>query len=687
MVAIAEYLIGIDIEENTPVVLQALPQWVCWRYDNVKGRQTKVPYDPNQTFDRAKSNEPATWGTFDQALARYRKDGRFDGIAFNFSDDDPYAGIDLDDCLDPDTQQFTWGKDIVDAFASYTEISPSGTGVKIFIRGKLPPEARHVIKNMGDNGEGQLELYDTKRYFIVTGRKLFDAPSTINDCQETLTSLCHHYWPPTPEPMQASEPASDAKETAGIIVPPPHTDNRFNRCLAAMLAMTVQDQNDGSFRLYAAACRCIEHDLTDMEALVCLHAYMVQRPFPVLYDDKAILKRLRDAERDVKRGSALDVDVDLSELMRGLLSTDTESKPQFLSVRQMMEQYPELRPPIIHGLLREGETMNIIAAPKAGKSWLATDLAMSVATGQSWLNEFPTERGDVLILDNELHGETSAYRLPQVAKARGIDLSHIADTMFIENMRGSLQDVLSLRSYFAKITPGRFKLIILDAFYRFMPADMDENDNGTMARLFNTIDSYAQDMQAAFVLIHHTTKGSQTGKAVTDVGAGAGAQSRASDTHLVLREHEEPGAMVLDAAVRSWPPIKPICLKREFPIWNPAPELDASNLVTSRSRKKKTKVVEAEPKVQWTPSLFAERLINPMPRLRDEILLEAQILGVSEAKAKKLLGAAEGQGMIHRWQFGANQKVQFATIPQPQYPDEHDTSDTSKPKQDASVCV
>jgi hypothetical protein len=668
MVAIAEYLIGIDIEENTPAVLQTLPQWVCWRYDNVKGRQTKVPYDPNQTFARAKSNEPATWGTFDQALARYRKDGRFDGIAFNFSDDDPYAGIDLDDCLDPDTQQFTWGQDIVDAFASYTEISPSGTGVKIFIRGKLPPEARHVVKNMGANGEGQLELYDTKRFFIVTGRKLFDAPSTINDCQETLTSLCHHYWPPTTEAPSSDELSVTSKDKTEITTSPPHTDNRFNRCLAAMLAMTVQDQNDGSFRLYAAACRCVEHDLTDMESLVCLHAYMVQRPFPVLYDDKAILKRLRDAERDVKRGDALDADVDLSELIRGLLSTDTESKPQFLSVRQMMERYPELRPPIIHGLLREGETMNIIAAPKAGKSWLATDLAMSVATGQSWLNEFPTERGDVLILDNELHGETSAYRLPQVAKARGIDLSHIADTMFIENMRGSLQDVLSLRSYFAKIPPGRFKLIILDAFYRFMPADMDENDNGTMARLFNTIDSYAQDMQAAFVLIHHTTKGSQTGKAVTDVGAGAGAQSRASDTHLVLREHDEPGVMVLDAAVRSWPPIKPICLRREFPIWNPDPELDASNLARAQSRRKKAKAVEAEPKAEWTMQRVVDHFVTCEPMERDLILVQAMEAGLSKNRAKMLLAAAEAKGLIHPWAYGANRKVKLATIKPPENP-------------------
>jgi len=677
MVAIADYVDHtVEIVQNAPPALRALPQWVCWRYETVRGRDTKVPYDPNEPFARARSNEPATWSTFERALERFRKDGRFCGLAFNFSEDDPFAGIDLDDCLDPLSGEFIWGRDVVEAFGSYTEVSPSGRGVKTFIRGRMPSDARHVVKQMGPTGNGVLEVYDQRRFFIVTGRVLPGVPKAVRDCQEQLTALCNRHWPPRKALMPAKETITETTKSIPNHATPvaARADNRFNRCLAAMLTLNVADHSDGSFRMFSAACRCVEHDLSDTEAITCLRAYAVQRPFPVPYSDDDLLKRVRDAERATERGAALKNEADIGQLVRGLLACGDDGEPQYLSARQLIDRYPQMRPPVIHGLLREGETMNVIAAPKAGKSWLVTDLAMAVATGRKWLNIYDTQPGDVLILDNELHGETSASRLPQVASARRIDLSLIADTVFVDNMRGKLRDVLNLRPYFTRIEPGRFKVVVLDAFYRFMPADTDENDNGMMAQVYNAIDSYAHDMKAAFVLVHHTTKGGQAGKAVTDVGAGAGAQSRASDAHLVLREHAETDVMVLDAAVRSWPPIEPICLRREFPVWNPAPELDPADLARPTRSRKKSDNTPTEPKVEWTPQMFVERFIGEQPQLRDEILLAAKEAGMSEAKAKKMLGVAEGQALAYRWRFGANQKVRFATAPQP---DKQDGSDES----------
>ena len=191
-----------------------------------------------------------------------------------------------------------------------------------------------------------------------------------------------------------------------------------------------------------------------------------------------------------------------------------------LSLGELTERYQELRRPIIHGLLRQGETMNIISSPKVGKSWLVIDMALAVAAQKAWLESFPTERGCVLIIDNELHSETSANRIPKVAAARNIDLWEVQSRLFVQNLRGQLQDIFSLGEYFRSLEPGRFQLVILDAMYRFMPADTDENDNGSMARVFNTLDRYADVLGCCFVLIHHTSKGNQSGKAITDVGGG-----------------------------------------------------------------------------------------------------------------------------------------------------------------------
>ena len=249
--------------------------------------------------------------------------------------------------------------------------------------------------------------------------------------------------------------------------------------------------------------------------------------------------------------------------------------------------HPHLRRPIIDGLLREGETINVIASPKVGKSWAVCDLALSISTGRDWLGMFPVEAGRVLILDNELHPETIAHRVQRVAEARGIPVDDFAENLDVCSLRGRLADVYDLGGrLFEAIPAGTYSLVVVDAFYRAIPAGTDENSNGGIAQVYNAIDHYAMQLGCGFVLIHHSTKGNQASKSVTDVGAGAGSQSRATDTHLILRPHEEPGAVVLEAAARSWPPVDPIVLRWEFPVWTVDSGLDPAALKQATSKGK-----------------------------------------------------------------------------------------------------
>ncbi len=336
-----------------------------------------------------------------------------------------------------------------------------------------------------------------------------------------------------------------------------------------------------------------------------------------------------------------------------------------LRVRELLRQCPLLRPPVIQGLLRRGETMNLIAAPKTGKTWLVLSLAMAVATGRPWLERFGTVAGPVLILDNELHGETLAHRIPQVAAALGIGLDEL-DRLEVQSLRGRLQDIFAMGSFFESLEAGRYALIILDAFYRFMPRDMDENDNGTMASVYNRIDALADRLGSCFVLIHHTTKGSQAGKSVTDVGAGAGSQSRATDTHVVLRPHEEPGAVVLDAAVRSWAPLDPLALRWEFPIWRAAPDLDPTALRVDKPRRRNDPPEsEAAAPADWDAEGFVQAFITERPQARLAVLDAASALGLSRRRAQELLYAAETRGLVHRWGGTGRKPAAFALIPEP----------------------
>lgn len=335
--------------------------------------------------------------------------------------------------------------------------------------------------------------------------------------------------------------------------------------------------------------------------------------------------------------------VDLSAFITGVPdASENPLSPAPLSVQELVGAHPLLRRPVIHGLLREGETMNVIASPKTGKSWLTLDLAIAIATGRPWLTRYPTEAGDVLIIDNELHRETSAHRIPKVAQARGVAMREINQRIFVDNLRGRLRDIFTLGPYFDAIEPGRYKVIVLDAFYRFMPAGGDENDNGTMANIYNRIDAFAERLGCCFVLIHHSTKGSQSAKSVTDVGAGAGAQSRATDTHLVLRPHEEDGVVVLDAAVRSWPPVEPLCLRWSFPVWNVEAALDPDQLRSESGRQR------SEKKDEWSPESFVEVFINDEPATRSAIIGRAVRAGLSKWAADNLLRMADADGLLVR---------------------------------------
>ncbi len=100
-----------------------------------------------------------------------------------------------------------------------------------------------------------------------------------------------------------------------------------------------------------------------------------------------------------------------------------------------------------------------------------------------------------------------------------------------------------------------------------------------MARMYNTVDGIAEATGAAAALVHHASKGNQSEKSVTDVGSGAGSISRAADTHLILRRHQEEGAYVLDLVMRSWPAAPPFCIRRRFPLWELAEDLDPAELM------------------------------------------------------------------------------------------------------------
>jgi hypothetical protein len=173
--------------DGIPAELRELKQWVHWRAEwrtekgGNKGKWSKVP---RRRHVPASSTNPATWMRFDFALNGFNELAP-DGLGFVFSKDDPFAGVDLDDCRDPATGQLDeWAAAIVATLDSYTEVSPSGTGVKVWVRAKKPP-GRNKVKYE----TGEVEVYDQGRYFAVTGQPVAGTPPTVNERGEQLAAV------------------------------------------------------------------------------------------------------------------------------------------------------------------------------------------------------------------------------------------------------------------------------------------------------------------------------------------------------------------------------------------------------------------------------------------------------------------------------------------------------------------
>ena len=148
---------------HVPDTLKNLPNWVTWRLIDRNGKMTKIPYR-NDFVTNAESNNPATWSEF-QKVKGFDSNEKH-GIGFMF-DGSGIVGIDLDDALS-NGEVIPYFRHIVDSLPSYTEISPSGTGLHIFVRCKTAPYEKGRRKNNSD-GTG-LEIYSNMRYFTVTGK-------------------------------------------------------------------------------------------------------------------------------------------------------------------------------------------------------------------------------------------------------------------------------------------------------------------------------------------------------------------------------------------------------------------------------------------------------------------------------------------------------------------------------------
>ena len=184
-------------KEDEPILteLKNFEQWVCWEYKYRDGKKTKIPINPH-TGRYASSTNSDTWSTFEKAQDRFETSG-VDGLGFVFSNDDRIAGVDLDNVRDPDTGKIEpWAQDVIDALDSYTEVSPSGTGVHILQFGTLPADAdtrEHQESTLEAFSESEIEMYDSGRFFTMSFDHVDSTPTKLQERNDELQNVHTEY--------------------------------------------------------------------------------------------------------------------------------------------------------------------------------------------------------------------------------------------------------------------------------------------------------------------------------------------------------------------------------------------------------------------------------------------------------------------------------------------------------------
>lgn len=180
-----------------PAELRERDQWLGWMYVERNGKQTKVPLSARGGLGR--SNDPATWSSYRDALSILRADG----VGFVLSRDDPYVGLDIDDVISPSGRIHPVAAQIMSTVGGYQEFSVSGRGLHVLVRGRIARN-RSTKKTPW---HAELALFSSGKFFTCSG----DGRGQITDAQAGLDALLAEFFPvrAASAPVASPKPFSD----------------------------------------------------------------------------------------------------------------------------------------------------------------------------------------------------------------------------------------------------------------------------------------------------------------------------------------------------------------------------------------------------------------------------------------------------------------------------------------------
>jgi hypothetical protein len=483
--------------------LASAPRWVAWQTETPEGRPkpTKMPYAPAGS-GYAKADDARTWGTREAAETRAARLPRpFDagGVGFELGDlgnGRAIGGLDLDSCRDPETGSIEpWAAEVIRRFGSYAEVSPSGTGAKVFFTydpAGLPDLLRLMGTRTGKkwaSAKGEhapaIELYLTGRYFAVTGERLPDSPPDLRPASpETLRRLIQ-----TDGPAFARKPAQEAADAAPTV----GAAGNPRRDVAAL---------PGAARLLLGDFAHLTD--TTRSGIAMAMCRVLKRGGWVFEDAAAFLREWEHtAEWCAEKGDPSNAR-ELRRAWQNCTAQPGTAGAEFSSVGSAIRlltpaecDAAEGREYLVKGLLARGDVACLFGAPGAGKSVVAPHLAYAVAQGRPVFG-YRTRPGTVFyVAAEDPHGMRQRIRALRLREGD-------ADGFKLVEGVGNLLDPEQAGALRALVAEHKPALIVVDTLAMACPG-IDENTSADMGRVVAMARSLTEH-GAAVALIHHDSK-------------------------------------------------------------------------------------------------------------------------------------------------------------------------------------
>ena len=547
--------------DNVPEAMRRLRRWAPWRaeWDEKKQKYTKIPHRAAKP-EYGLSNKNATgWVTFDEAMAVYKANPRqFAGVGYLMTGPHGITGVDLDKCRDPMTGEIApWALEIIAHLGSYTEVSPSGTGLHIMAEGSVPEDWA--------NHEQGIEVYggNVPRFLCITGERLQGTEKQLRELRVDMLDYAAQQYRKAPTLAEVEDlhlpdllPVEFLPELAELELPP-HASN--------FLAEGPDIGTDRSRQLFATAIALSQAGLAPDEVLSILeandHAMEVALDHRRQDYDKALRYLWKQCQQGQARGQQIDEEglsafdvlevVDRSapeDILGYKVVLDPTMEPGAIALKapqanteegvaslddfDVVDEPPEaptakpagrklhfplltpqqfmLRKPmswLVRGILPRATLAVIYGASTAGKTFFTFDLVATIVRGVEWCGRRVTKGKGVYIVAEGAEGFRN--RVHAYCEFHGIDPATL--DIVIVPAAPALMDKAQVIELIKDLqTLGPLDFIVIDTYARTMVGgnENDAKDTSTMVAHCARIHKHTG---ALVILVHHSGKDPTTG--------------------------------------------------------------------------------------------------------------------------------------------------------------------------------